>query len=53
METNTALAQTTDSPEAQGWHDGYNDRPFDCPFAFGTQEYDEYCEGYNEGHWNS
>lgn len=54
METsNASLEASIESIHSQGWDDGYNDRMFDCPFEVGTVEYEAYCDGYNEGSWNS
>ncbi len=51
--SNDSLAANIDSVRAQGWDDGYNDRMFECSYPVDTPEYEAYCDGFNEGCWNS
>lgn len=49
METSNASLEANTSPYDLGWSHGYDDQLPDCPYAYGTSEYDEYYEGYEQG----
>lgn len=37
------------NPYDLGWGQGYDDQLPDCPFTEGTEEYDEFWRGYDQG----
>ena len=46
------MSEDKNSPYDDGYHDGYHDIPSDNPYSPGTDDYDEWERGYEDGHWN-